>query len=110
MMILKNPAETLYLCAETPPEGRVWFEKLYVILLFFPLLLFFDVSLSLSYPSSTACLHSLTPHDTSLTIPPLLIINQHNTHIIMVTTLQVLPERMRREETVREPKAVPLGS
>jgi hypothetical protein len=43
----------------------------YVILLFF-LLFLFVASLSLSYPSITACLYSLTPHGTSLTItiPP----------------------------------------
>ena len=43
------------------------------------------LSLSLSYPSIAACLHSLIPHDTSLTIippfPPQSIINRHNAHI-----------------------------
>jgi MFS family permease len=43
-----------------------------------------SLSLSLSYPSIAPCLHSPTPHGTSLTIissPPQSIINRHNTHM-----------------------------
>jgi superfamily II DNA/RNA helicase len=42
-------------------------------------LFLFVMSLSLSYPSIAACLHTLTPHDTSLTIIPSnqSIINRH---------------------------------
>jgi hypothetical protein len=41
------------------------------------------ISLSSSYPSINACLHSRIPHGTSLTIisPLQSIINRHNTHI-----------------------------
>jgi hypothetical protein len=41
-----------------------------VLLFYYSFVSWFLMSLSLSYPSITACLHSLTPHDTSLTIIP----------------------------------------
>jgi hypothetical protein len=53
--------------------------------------LFMMASLPLSYPSVAACLYSLTPHDTSLTITPSLpqSINHLSTLLALLITSQV---------------------
>jgi hypothetical protein len=62
-----------------------------VILLFFLLFLFvMSLSLSLSYPSIAACLHSLTPPGTNLTIIPPSLNHQSITKLTLLITLQVL--------------------
>jgi hypothetical protein len=63
-------------------------KYVFCYLLFF-LLFLFVMSLSLSYPSIAAYLHSLTPHGTSLTIIPSVpqsINHPHNTHITYYNT------------------------
>ena len=30
MMAVRTPAETLFLAAESPEQGRIWFQKLYM--------------------------------------------------------------------------------
>jgi hypothetical protein len=66
------------------PLQLLWYVFCCTIVL--PSFLVCDVS----YPSIAPCLHSLTRHDTSLTIIPFSpqsIINRHNTHLLI--TLQV---------------------
>ena len=49
------------------------------------------MSLFLSYPYIAACLYSLAPHDTSLTIPPHSINHQSTPYSrLLIITIQVL--------------------
>jgi hypothetical protein len=76
----------VFLCAMYVPAGVFYFmvatgRLRYVFCsIFLPFFLVCDVSLYLSYPSVAACLHSLTPHGTSLTTISPQSINTHITY------------------------------
>ena len=84
-------------CIPTPLDGAAGQEEWYV---FCPTVLPFLVLMSLLslYIYISACLHSLTPHGTSLTIITTQSINhRHNTHIL--NTLQVRRASGRKPHT-----------
>jgi hypothetical protein len=66
LQIIDDAAESESLALTVEDNGGV-----YVFCSMFFLLFLFVRSLCLSYPSIAACLHSMTPHNTSLTIIPI---------------------------------------
>ena len=72
---LSRACHSAEIVASVDPSIRAWLkaeEYVFCHTIVLPLfLVVMSLSLSLSYPSITACLYSLTPHGTSLTIIPL---------------------------------------